>query len=160
MARPANRAIRWHQLKYEPLAPQVANVQVMAGRTWSWTWCAGWRVRVGQVLKKHNNIDHKAKLCTAVAQLSEVLRNEQVESPMKEFDQSHTWQCKLHVVVNLYEHGWDPAGLHQSWDGWQPDYSPWSTVMLPWLTIYDHTNFAWWWSVNLADMTLPEETLS
>ena len=32
------------------------------------------------------------------------------------------------------------------------------TVMLPWLTIYDHTNYARWGPVSLADMKLLEKT--
>ena len=32
------------------------------------------------------------------------------------------------------------------------------TVMLPWLTVYDHTNYAWWGFVYLLDMKLLEKT--
>ena len=37
---------------------------------------------------------------------------------------SALWQSKIHVVVNLYEHGWYLGGLHQSWEGWQLDSTP------------------------------------
>jgi len=30
------------------------------------------------------------------------------------------------------------------------------TDLLPWLTIYDHTNFAWWGPVSLHEKTIPE----
>jgi len=44
---------------------------------------------VGQVLKKHNNIGHKAKLCIAIDQLLVALRSEEVNSRMEGFDQAH-----------------------------------------------------------------------
>jgi len=37
---------------------------------------------VGQVLKKHYNADHRTKLCTAINQMSDALRSEEVESLM------------------------------------------------------------------------------
>ena len=43
---------------------------------------------VGQMLKKHNNAEHRAKLCTAIDHLSDALRSE--ESLMEVFDQAHS----------------------------------------------------------------------
>ena len=60
------------------------------------------------------------KLCTAIDYLSYALRSEELESFMEEFDQVH---CD-----NLYEHGWDLAGLHQSWEGWKLDSTPRSNI--------------------------------
>ena len=41
--------------------------------------------RVGQVLKKHNNADHRAKLSTAIDHLSDALHSEDVEFIKDEF---------------------------------------------------------------------------
>jgi len=41
---------------------------------------------VGQMLKKHNNADHRAKLCPAIDQLLDAFRSEEVASLVEEFD--------------------------------------------------------------------------
>ena len=62
-------------------------------------------VILGQVLKKHNNADHRAQLCTAIDQLSDVLRSEEVESLKEEFYQAHSdtpnfmlWSTYISIV--------------------------------------------------------------
>jgi len=63
---------------------------------------------VGQVLNKHNKADHRTKLCTAIDNLSDVLRSEEVEILMEEFDQAHSdspnfmlWSTYMSIVEIL-----------------------------------------------------------
>ena len=65
---------------------------------------------MGQVLKNHNNVDHRAKLCTAVDQLSDALHSEEVDSLMEEFDHVHSdnpnfmlWSSYMSMVEILLD---------------------------------------------------------
>jgi len=114
---------------------------------------------VGRVLKKHNNVDHREKLCTAIDQLSDALRSEEVESLIEEFDQAHSdipnfmlWSTYMSMVEILLDF------IRADMDGNWILHLEAFTAILPWLTIYDHTNYARWGPAYLADMNLPEKT--
>ena len=55
-------------------------------------------------------------------------------------------------MVDIHGHGGDSAGLHQIKD-WTLHLEAFA-VMLPWLTVYDHTNYAHWRYVHVVDMKL------
>ena len=57
--------------------------------------------------------------------------------------QDTLWQSELQDVVYVHDHGGDSAGLHQSErDGNWTLHVDTFAAMLPWLAIYDHTNYA------------------
>jgi len=98
---------------------------------------------VGHVFKKHNNADHREKLCTAIDYLSYALRSEELESFMEEFDQVHCdnqnimlWSTYMSMVEILLDF------IKAERDGNWILHLEAFTAMLPWLTIYDHTNYA------------------
>ena len=90
---------------------------------------------MGQVFKKHNNADHRAKLCTAIDHLAV--------------------RSKVHVVVSLVEILLDFIRAER--DGNWILHPGAFTAMLPWLTIYDHTNYPRRRPVYLANMKLLEK---
>ena len=62
------------------------------------------------MFKKHNNVDHRAKLCIAIDHLSDALRSEEIESLMQDFYQAHSdnpnfifWSAYMSMVEILLE---------------------------------------------------------
>ena len=115
---------------------------------------------MGQVLKKHNNADHRAKLYNAIDQLPDALRSEEVEILMEEFDQAHSdnpnfmlWSTYMSMAKILL--GFIRAERDGNWILHLEAF----TAMLQRPTIYDHKNYARWGPVYLADMKLFETTV-
>jgi len=97
---------------------------------------------LGQVFKKDNNADHIAKLCTAIDQLSDVLRSEDVEFLMEEFNQAHSdspnfmlWSTHVATVEILLDF------IRAERDGNWIQRLETFNAMLPCFTIYNHTNY-------------------
>jgi len=98
---------------------------------------------VGQAFKKHTNADHGAILYTAIDNMSDALRSEEVESLMVEFDQAHSdnpnlilWSDYMSIVEILLD-----FTRSERDSNWIPHLKAF-TAMLPWLTIYDRTKYA------------------
>ena len=93
------------------------------------------------------------ELCDAVDLLSDVFSNQNVRDLLEEFDNAHSqnpnfrlWTSYMQMVELLL------AMIRAERDGnWDLHLESFA-AMLPWLTIYDHTNYARWGPVYLADM--------
>ena len=84
--------------------------------------------------------------------MSDVFSNQHVRDLMEEFDNALS-KSQLQAVDILHENGRAPASHDQSlqYRNWNWDLHLESfAAMLPWLTIYDHTNYARWGPVYLA----------
>ena len=98
-------------------------------------------------------------LCNAVEQLSNVLRSEHVARLMTKFNKMHSsipnfrvWSTYVDMVEILME--FIRAERDDNWTLHLEVFS----VMLPWLTIYEHTSYAQWGCMYFADMKLLEKT--
>ena len=85
--------------------------------------------------------------------MSDVFSNQHVRDLMEEFDNAHPpnpnfrlWTCYMKMVELLL--AMIRAYRDENWDLHLKSFA----AMLPWLTIYDHTNYARWGPVYLAGM--------
>ena len=98
---------------------------------------------MGLVFKKHNSANRAAKLCTAIDHLSDVLRSEEVEFDMDEFDQVHSHNPEYMLmsaymsVVEILQNF-----IRSERDGNCILHLEAFTAMLLWLTIYEHKKYA------------------
>ena len=104
---------------------------------------------VAKLFKKRGD-NHRAELCNAVGQLSDVPRKENVKGLMGEF-----WQSKLQDVeyMEMVEILLDFIRIERDVN-WTLHMEAF-TAMMSWFTTYDHTNYARWGPVYLSDMKLP-----
>ena len=147
------RAIRGHTLAYEALS-----------QIW-WTKFTKW-LEINQEMIKGNVLQLSSKvaevfknrcdhddICGAVTGLVEALEDEALQDQVKRFDQQFSsnpnytyWTNYLKMVEVLLDF------IRANRDGnWELHLDAF-TAMLPWMTIYDHTNYARWGPVYLADM--------
>ena len=96
---------------------------------------------------------HMGELCAAVNQLSDVFSSQHVRDLMEDFDNAHSanpylrlWTSYMEMMELLI------AMIRAERDGNWALHLETFAAMLPLLTIYDHTNYARWGPVYLADM--------
>jgi hypothetical protein len=154
------RAVRAHTLAYEAL------------QRMKWMKFQAWL----QMKERSDGIDKKKILdindmfinakpgfhqdiSTSAQELANTLLSEQFESTFNDFNKEFTsdpsvafWNDYIEMVETLL----DFIRAHR--DGnWQLHLDSFA-AMLPWMTLYDHTNYARWGTVYLADMKcLPQE---
>ena len=99
-------------------------------------------------------------LCYAVEQLSNILESEHVQGLLTEFAKTNSdnpnfrmWSMYMNMVEILLDF------IRAERDGNWTLLLEAFVAMLPWLTIYDHTNFARWGHMYLADIKLLEMTV-
>lgn len=149
------RAVRGHLLTYEAL--------------WhiKWLMFESWlekigrkdeadvKVAVGKVVQ-HFQEREKAQaevLCTAVEGLINTLQTGAVQGLLESFEKEHSsnpnftlWSTYMKMVEILMDF------IRAERDGNWTLHLESFAAMLPWLTVYDHTNYARWGPVYLADM--------
>ena len=91
--------------------------------------------------------------CSAVDQLATVLGNDKLQGLTKDFDEHCSensnivlWTTHMTMVESMLDF------IRVERDGKRELHLQSFAAMLPWLTIDDHTNYARWGSVYLADM--------
>lgn len=155
------RAVRGHQLTYEAL--------------WhiKWSMFQLWlrekgkedeveveklAQHVADLFKKRDNSERE-DICDAVGTLADYLRGNDIQDLLKEFSSHHAdnpnfklWSQYMEMIEILLDF------IRAQRDGnWGLHLEAFS-AMLPWFTIYDHTNYARWGPIYLADMKLLEKT--
>ena len=97
--------------------------------------------------------------CDAVEPLSNILGSEDVQRLLTKFAKTHCdnpnfrmWSTYMNMVEILLDF------IRAERDGNWTLHLEAFAAMLPWVTIYDHTNYARWGPVYLADMKLLEMT--
>jgi len=149
-------AVRGHQLTYEAL--------------WriKWPLFESWLVEkslqqdvevkelaqnVAKLFKQNRGGNVREDLQAAVGQLSNVLSSEKVQNLIEDFESTHSdnpnfrlWSAYMGMVDILLD--FIRAEREGNWTLHLEAFA----AMLPWLTIYDHTNYARWGPVYLADM--------
>ena len=87
----------------------------------------------------------------------ELFKQEWVQSLMKDFEREHSdnpnfklWSSYMKMIEILLD--FIQAEQEGNWNLHLKAFA----AMLPWLTIYDHTNYAKWGPVYLAEMKNPE----
>ena len=101
----------------------------------------------------------RAELCETVDKLSDIQNTENVQKLMKKFVEKYfdnpnfrLWSTCMGMIEILLD--FTRAERDGNWTLHLAAFA----AMLPWLTIYDHTNYARWGLVYLADMKLLEKT--
>ena len=108
---------------------------------------------------KAKNEGANDNICAAMDELSNALNTQQVQSLMKDLEREHSdnpnfklWSSYMSMVEILLDFIW--AEREGNWNLHLEAFA----AMLPWLIIYDHTNYAKWGPVCLAEMKNLENT--
>ena len=114
---------------------------------------------VSKLFKERRGDNFRVDLQTAVNQLTDVLSSEKIQDFMEKFEKAHSsnpnfklWSTYMEMVEVLLNF------IRAERDGNWALHLESFAAMLPWLTIYDHTNYARWGPVYLADMKNLEKT--
>lgn len=155
------RAVRGHQMTYETVwhikRPKFEVWMAESGHEHELD-IKSLAHKVSNVFQERDDSDRE-ELCNAVDQLSDVCSSEHVRDLMEELDNTYSgnlnfrlWTSYMEMVEILL------AFIRAERDGNWVLHLEAFAEMLPWLTIYDHTNYARWGPVYLADMKSLEKT--
>ena len=123
-----------------------------------WLRAEGREMRVDEEVKRVTSLFSSEKrghshISEAVSDLMKAFHERNLHTPMTEYDEHHAnepnyvyWTTYLEMVDILLDF------IRANWDGnWELHLAAFA-AMLPYLTVYDHTNYAHWGPVYLAEM--------
>ena len=148
------RAVRGHTLAYEALS-RIRWEHVLEWMKAEGKYEGAYEAEVEKVttLFKKDRKGYDGDICDAVKDLTEALHTSNMQALLKEYDAIHSeepnyafWVTYLEMVEILLDY------IRANRDGNWKLHLDTFTAMLPYLTIYDHTNYARWGPVYLAEM--------
>ena len=146
------RAVRGHTLAYEALNRIYWNYFVKWVGTQEHLKTPELRIKIGEIVQEFSKGDIDSKV-EKVSSLVELLNDTAILELMKEYDNNQQdtpnfvlWRTYMKMVETLLN--FIRANREGNWNLHLQSFAD----MLPWMTVYDHTNYARWGTIYLAEM--------
>ena len=138
------RAVRGHTLAYEALNRIYWNYFVKWVGTQEHIKMPELRIKIGEIVQEFSKGDTDCKV-EKVSSLVELLNDTAMLELLNEYDKSHhdtpnfvLWRTYMKMVETLLN--FIRANREGNWNLHLQSFAD----MLPWMTVYDHTNYARW----------------